>query len=106
LAFLGSRPFGGENPRFWGLEKLGFPWILSSQSSLFNGLRWIFAERNFSRPFAAGGQRRMDAGIRGAQKCRIFHGTCLAQFPVFSNIIPLNFYRSAADGRVSSECAA
>jgi hypothetical protein len=24
------------------LEKLGFPWILSSESSLFNGLRAIF----------------------------------------------------------------
>jgi hypothetical protein len=35
------------------LERLGFPWILSSESSIFNGLRWIFAQRNFSRPFAA-----------------------------------------------------
>ena len=26
-----------------GLEKLGFPWILSSESSLFNGLREIFS---------------------------------------------------------------
>jgi hypothetical protein len=33
------------------LEKLGFPWILSSESRLFNGLRGIFAEINFSLPF-------------------------------------------------------
>jgi hypothetical protein len=38
-----------------GLEKLGFPWILSSESNLFNGLRGIFAERNLSRAFARGG---------------------------------------------------
>ena len=41
LGFLGSWPFGRENPRLWGLEKLGFPWILSSESRLFNGLRGI-----------------------------------------------------------------
>jgi hypothetical protein len=52
LGFLGLRPYGNENPWFLGVEKLGFPWILSSESSILNGLRWIFAERNFSRPFA------------------------------------------------------
>src|SRR5271166_802051 len=30
-----------------GLEKLGFPWILSSETSLFNGLQGISA-KNFS----------------------------------------------------------
>ena len=50
LGFLGRRQFGRENPSFRGLEKLGFPWILSSESSLFNELYWIFVERNFSRP--------------------------------------------------------
>jgi hypothetical protein len=35
------------------LERLGFPWILSSESIVINGLRWIFAERNFSRAFTA-----------------------------------------------------
>jgi len=29
------------------LEKLGFPWILSSEMSLFNGLRGIFGGQNF-----------------------------------------------------------
>jgi hypothetical protein len=33
------------------LEKLGFPWIISSKSRLFNGLRGIFREENFSRLF-------------------------------------------------------
>jgi hypothetical protein len=33
------------------LEKLGFPWILSSESSLFNGLRVIFADENFAPLF-------------------------------------------------------
>jgi hypothetical protein len=40
------------------LKKLGFPWILSTELSLFNGLREIFAERKFSRPIARGSQRR------------------------------------------------
>ena len=47
LGFLGTSPFRCENPRFWGLEKLGFPWILSSESRLINGLHEIFSERFF-----------------------------------------------------------
>jgi hypothetical protein len=43
------------------LEKLGFPWILSSELSIFNGLRWIFAENKFSRFF---GRRRPNRGKR------------------------------------------
>ena len=54
LGFLGSSTFCRENPSFWGLEKLGFPWILSSEMSLFNGLRGIFVEIIFLRPFALG----------------------------------------------------
>jgi hypothetical protein len=33
-----------RKPPLLGLEKLGFPWILSSESSLINGLRGNFAE--------------------------------------------------------------
>jgi hypothetical protein len=39
LGFLGSWPFWAEDTRFWALDSLGFPWILSSESRLFNGLR-------------------------------------------------------------------
>jgi hypothetical protein len=51
LGFLGASPFGVGNPRFWGLEKLGFPWILSSESRLINGLRAVFAGKIFRAPF-------------------------------------------------------
>jgi hypothetical protein len=44
--------FRCQTPDFWGLEKLGFPWILSSEYNDINELQWIFAERNFARPFA------------------------------------------------------
>jgi hypothetical protein len=46
------------------LEKLGFPWILSSETSLFNGLRWIFAERKFLGSFTRGGGERRDGRER------------------------------------------
>ncbi|HLX99950.1 MAG TPA: hypothetical protein VKR62_14725, partial [Roseiarcus sp.] len=39
-----------------GLDFLGFPWILSSGMSFFNGLRGLFAEGNFS-PFCRRGRR-------------------------------------------------
>jgi hypothetical protein len=55
LDFLGSWRFGCENPRFRVLDFLGFPWILSSESRLINGLRWIFAEKFFLGAFLAGG---------------------------------------------------
>jgi hypothetical protein len=42
LAFLGRAAFGVWKPPQEGLEKLGFPWILSSESSLFNGLHGKF----------------------------------------------------------------
>ncbi len=77
-----------RKPRFWGLEKLGFPWILSSETSLFNGLRGIFAEKNFSRPLARrGGSGGMGAGGLGVRKGRIAHGTSLALFLIFCNAI-------------------
>jgi hypothetical protein len=44
LDCLGAEPFLYENPLLWALDFLGIPWILSSESSLFNGLRGIFAE--------------------------------------------------------------
>jgi hypothetical protein len=48
LDFLGACPFCCKNLRFWVLDFLGFPWILSSESSLFNGLRGIKREKYFS----------------------------------------------------------
>src|SRR5271156_4087376 len=41
LGFLGRWPFRCENPCSDVLDFLGFPWILSSESGLFNGLRGI-----------------------------------------------------------------
>jgi hypothetical protein len=49
------------------LEKLGFPWILSSESSLFNGLRGIFAERKFLAPFCRGGIDGWAQTVLGAE---------------------------------------
>jgi hypothetical protein len=57
---LSWRPaIGGGTGSNQGLEKLGFPWILSSESSLFNGLRAHFCENIFvSLPGRRGGARR------------------------------------------------
>ena len=49
LAKPHSRRF---DPLGTGLEKLGFPWILSSEMSLFNGLRANFAETFIRAPYA------------------------------------------------------
>ena len=47
LECLGEPPSGHEKGSNQGLEKLGFPWILSSKSSLFNWLRAIFVGNIF-----------------------------------------------------------
>ncbi len=39
--------------RFWGLEKLGFPWILSSELRLINELCGIFRKKFFAGPWLA-----------------------------------------------------
>jgi hypothetical protein len=44
LESLREPPFGGEKGQTKGLEELGFLWILSSESRLFNGLQAIFGE--------------------------------------------------------------
>jgi hypothetical protein len=68
------------------LERLGFPWILSSESSIFNGLRWIFAERNFSRPSAAAPEpRERLPAILACAKAWISHGATVTQFLLFCN---------------------
>ena len=47
LGFLGAWPFRWESPSRV-LDCLGFPWILSSESRLFNGLRGLKRETFFS----------------------------------------------------------
>jgi hypothetical protein len=54
------------------LDFLGFPWILSSESRLINGLRGFLREEYFSRPSLALRPATMGADARGhaeAQDC-------------------------------------
>jgi hypothetical protein len=48
LGFLGWGPFRREILLTWGLDFLGFPWILSYESRFINGLKGVFAAK-FSR---------------------------------------------------------
>jgi hypothetical protein len=52
LDFLGGWPFCCEFSGFPVLDFLGFPWILSSESRLINGLRGFFSGKKFSRRFS------------------------------------------------------
>jgi len=51
MGFLGPRRFRCQNPRFRLLDSLGFPWILSSETRLINGLRGLFRENFFAPLF-------------------------------------------------------
>jgi hypothetical protein len=64
-----------------GLDFLGFPWILSSESILFNGLRGFFVERIFSRALrcrAAPKRAPVALACRGS-----FMGASLLRFLLF-----------------------
>jgi hypothetical protein len=67
------------------LDYLGFPWILSFESRLFNGLRGVKREKFFVAVFP----RRLRAGIGacsfGTSKRTLVHAASLAYFLIFCN---------------------
>jgi hypothetical protein len=65
-------PFRRKNRRKRGLELFGFPWILSSESSLFNGLHGKIDENFFSLLFprvCCAGMGARGRGDAEAQVC-------------------------------------
>jgi hypothetical protein len=74
LESLGPSLFCFENPGVRGLDFLGFPWILSSETRLINGLRGKNRRRIFrgvlplwgTRSAGAEGRRQGYAGAHGS----------------------------------------
>jgi hypothetical protein len=64
LGFLASWLFRCEGSPIRGLDFLGFPWILSSESRLINGLRGKKRERIFLGAFRAVSSAGMVVGLR------------------------------------------
>jgi hypothetical protein len=77
LDFLGACLFGFENPCQQGLESFGFPWILSSESSLFNGLHGKTDENFFAPLPLAFAAREREAAVEAMLKGRFDHGPSL-----------------------------
>jgi hypothetical protein len=72
-----------------GLDFLGFPWILSSESRRFNGLRGIFGGRKFLAPFCRWGRGAgTGAGVPTMQKCSMAYRASLTHFLLFCNQLP------------------
>jgi hypothetical protein len=92
LGFLGGLLFGRENPNLWLLEFLGFPWILSSESRLINGLREIFHEHSIASPSFGAKPGRAPA-VEAIQKDGIVHGASLPKFLIVSNQLSLDRHR-------------
>jgi hypothetical protein len=73
-----------RKPRSDVLDFLGFPWILSSESSLFNGLSGIKRRSFFPRRFPQALEaREWDPCGFGRPKRRIVHRASLIQFLIF-----------------------
>jgi hypothetical protein len=87
------------------LDSLGFPWILSSESRLINGLRGIDHGRFFLAAFSLGGIRA-GAGyaVEAIWKGRIGHEASLGQILIFCNKLS-SLIATAVDGPASAVMA-
>ena len=85
LGFLGFRLFGFKNPRFCVLDFLGFPWILSSELSLFNGLRGKNCENFSSRFSPCMSPTERQPAVEAMRKGGIGHGVSLSYFLISCN---------------------
>jgi hypothetical protein len=111
LDFLGGWPLPCENPRFWVFDFLGFPWILSFESSLFNGLRGKSAENIFRTPALAlrgAGTGAHGRGNAEVQDCSWGELTLVSDFlqDIAVKAAPRRLNPKAARSKVQSPSAA
>src|ERR1700733_7427182 len=76
-----------QKPLFLGVGFLGFPWILSSESSLFNGLYVVFAGKFFLGVFPIEEAAGRKHTVKAMRKRRIVHGASLTHFLIFCNTL-------------------
>jgi hypothetical protein len=84
LGFLGLGHFAREDPISWLLDSLGFPWILSSESRLINGLRGKSEQKFFTPLLPWRGSPETGSDGRGrteGQDCSSGKLTSLSDFP-------------------------
>ena len=67
LGFLGPGPLSPWTPQNQGLEKLGFPWILSSEIETYQWVTRDPPRKKFRRPLSLGGRRR-NGGSGGRER--------------------------------------
>jgi len=90
LDFLGAPRFRSKTGLDFLWKFLGFPWILSSETSLINGLygipaRKLFSQRLSRRCESARWERTMGARGGGCGSAGLFMGMSLPMFPLFRN---------------------
>jgi hypothetical protein len=83
LDSLGPYPFRRKNPPLSLLDFLGFPWILSCETRLINGLHGKIAQKFFASLFLWRGAPEREHTVEASRKRRLIHGTSLVQFPFF-----------------------
>jgi hypothetical protein len=80
LDFLGASPFRRENPDYRLLDFLGFPWNLSSETRLINGLRGYNRKNIFAGLFPVASAQPGAALTSGARR----YGSLIGQaYPDF-----------------------
>jgi hypothetical protein len=69
FGFPGSSAFRRKHPQSGALDSLGFPWILSSESRLFNELRGLKRGNSFSQLFSSAliGATTSECGLGDAE---------------------------------------
>jgi hypothetical protein len=105
LGFLGGWLSCRESSRLCLLDSLGFPWILSSESRLFNGLDGIQRGKFFRVPSAALRAPGREHPVVGIRKRRIVHGVSLRQFMIFCNHLSFEPFLHPPSSKSSSRSA-
>jgi len=102
FGFSWPAPFRCQDKVYGLLDFLGFPWILSSETRLINGLRAILAAREFRAAFPARARRAERApSVLGMRKGRTVHAASLARFLILS----INCSFRPVLGRAAGLCA-
>jgi hypothetical protein len=103
LGFLGASPVCRKNPQYWLLDFLGFPWILSSESRLINGLHGINRAEVFVVLSPAVRSARTGAfGLR-VPTGRIAHVASLIWFLIFCKGLLSDWIRRRSRRRVGGD---
>ena len=85
FGFSWGVPIWLRTPRFWGLEKLGFPWISLVRNETYQWVARDFPAKNFSQAPGSPEKPKRALKVEAIRKGGIVHGASLTRFLIVRN---------------------